>query len=204
MGVLLSAAASLSWWARVRSQNEGQMLAALGEQPQAPAGCWFAPYLSGERTPHNDAQVRGGFLALGAGTSGAAMTQAVLEGVAFAFRDARDALASAGTRLTQADLIGGGSRSAFWSDVLSNVLDMPLHQLEGSDHGCALGAARLARMAVDGEIVASKPRRLRSFEPRPELARQYDAAYREWRSIYGLLRRAPVPPVNAAADAAAG
>jgi xylulokinase len=194
MGVLLAAASCLAFWARVTGQSEAQLLAPLGEAPREPAACWFAPYLSGERTPHNDTRVRGGFLALAADTSGAAMTQAVLEGVAYAFRDARDALASAGTTIAEADLIGGGSRSAFWGEVLANVLDMPLHQREGSDHGCALGAARLARPAAEGGAVhAAKARLVRTFEPRPALVRRYDETFRRWRSLYGLLRQTPAP-----------
>ncbi|MGH8798444.1 MAG: FGGY-family carbohydrate kinase, partial [Caldimonas sp.] len=198
MGVLLSAASCLAWWSGISGQGEAELLAALGMRPQMPAPCWFAPYLSGERTPHNDAQVRGGFLALAADTSHAAMTQAVLEGVAYAFRDARDALAAAGTRIGEADLIGGGSRSAYWGEVLASVLNLPLHQLETSEHGCALGAARLARMAFEGEVRAAKPRRLRTFEPRPALARQYDESHRRWQALYGLLAHAPVPYRDAA------
>jgi xylulokinase len=202
MGVLLSAASSLAFWARATGQSEAQLLAPLGAVPREPASCWFAPYLSGERTPHNDARVRGGFLSLSADTSGAAMTQAVLEGVAYAFRDARDALASAGTKIAEADLIGGGSRSAFWAEVLASVLDMPLHLREGGDHGCALGAARLARMAADGGAPhAGKPPLVRSFEPRPALAARYDEAYRRWRSLYGLLRQVPAPRDERAVDA---
>jgi xylulokinase len=192
MGVLLSAASCLSFWARATGRSEAQTLAPLGDRPIAPAPCWFAPYLSGERTPHNDARVRGGFLDLAADTDGVAMTQALLEGVAYAFRDARDALAAAGTRITEADLIGGGSRSAYWADVLANVLGMTLHQVEGSENGCALGAARLARMAADGgTVLAAKPKRLRSFEPRAALARHYDEAFDRWRTLYGLLRDVP-------------
>ncbi len=196
MGVLLCAASCVSWWAGVNGQSEAHLLSELGERPLAPAGCWFAPYLSGERTPHNDATVRGGFLQVSAATQRPAMTQAVLEGVAYAFRDARDALASAGTHLREADLIGGGSRSSFWSQVLASMLDMPLHQIEGSEHGCAFGAARLARAAAGGDASFAKPRRLRSFEPDRALAQQYDEAHRRWQDIYALLRHAPQPLIT--------
>jgi xylulokinase len=194
MGVLLAAASCLAFWARATGRTEAELLAPLGARPHRPAACWFAPYLSGERTPHNDTQVRGGFLALSADTNRASMTQAVLEGVAYAFRDARDALASAGTHIAEADLIGGGSRSTYWGEVLASVLDLPLHQVESSDHGCALGAARLARTAADGGAVrADKPRRIRTFEPRPELAHQYGESHRRWRALYGLLSHSPKP-----------
>jgi len=194
MGVMLSAASCLSWWAGISGMTEEQLLGELTPRIAESPGCWFAPYLSGERTPHNDTALRAGFLQIGAGTQRAAMTQAVLEGVAFSFRDARDALASAGTHLACADLIGGGARSAVWSQVLADVLDMPLHQVEGSQHGCALGAARLARAAVDGELIFPKPARLRSFEPDAHRARRYDEAHARWQQLYGLIRQVPAVP----------
>ena len=194
MGVMLSAASCLSWWSGISGMSEEQLVGELTPRTAESPGCWFVPYLSGERTPHNDTALRAGFLQIGAGTERAAMTRAVLEGVAFAFRDARDALASAGTHLACADLIGGGARSAVWSQVLADVLDMPLHQVEGSQHGCALGAARLARAAVDGELIFPKPARLRSFEPNVHRARHYDEAHFRWQQLYGLIRQVPGVP----------
>ena len=191
MGVLLSAASSLSWWCGVTGRSEIELLGELPEAFTTLAPCWFAPYLSGERTPHNDANVRAGFLRLTAGTERAHMTQAIMEGVAFAFRDARDALASAGTQLSEADLIGGGVRSVQWSQVLADVLDLPLHQVAGSEHGCALGAARLARAAAGGLAEYPKARRVRTFEPSALRARSYDQAHARWQSLYGLARAVP-------------
>lgn len=191
MGVLLSAASSLGWWSRITGLSEEALLAELGSAPTKPAACWFAPYLSGERTPHNDATVRAGFLRLSANTERAQMTQAVLEGVAFAFADARAALASAGTRLTQADLIGGGARSPLWSQLLADVLGLTLHRVAGSEHGCALGAARLAAAALSGHNHFPKPSRVRSFEPRADAAAQYRDAHARWQSLYALARSAP-------------
>jgi xylulokinase len=193
MGVQLSAAASLTWWARTAGMNEARLLEELDHADPGPAPCWFLPYLNGDRTPHNDSAVRGGFLHLSAETERHDMTQAVLEGVAFAFRDARNALATAGTRLTEADLLGGGARSARWSQVLADVLGMPLHQIEGGEHGCALGAARLARAAAGGGSTFSKPRRLRSFEPARERAALYDEAHGRWQALYGLARQVASP-----------
>jgi xylulokinase len=197
MGVQLSAAASLSWWARVTGMGEAALLDELdGVGHDGPAPCWFAPYLSGDRTPHNDSAVRGGFLHLSADTERPAMTQAVLEGVAYAFRDARDALASAGTRLREADLLGGGARSARWSQILADVLGMPLHQVEGSEHGCALGAARLARAAAGGGSDFAKPRRVRSFEPDRCRKALYDEAYPRWQMLYRAARQVAAPPAT--------
>ena len=189
MGVLLGAAASLSWWARVSRCDEEALLAELPAQVQAPAPCWFAPYLSGERTPHNDTRVRGAFLRLGADTTRPQMTQAVLEGVAHAFVDARDALAGAGSPVATADLIGGGARSDLWCDVLANVLGIPLRRVDGAEHGPALGAARLAQAALTGCMDFPRPRGGRVFEPRPALVQRYGEAQECWSELYPLLRR---------------
>ena len=188
MGVLLSAAASLAWWAGVTGLHESELLAEIGPDP-APSNCWFAPYLNGERTPHNDANVQGGFIGLTGGTTRADMSLAVLEGVAYAMRDAQAALASAGTTLSEADIIGGGARSPLWCQIMADVLGITLHQVAESEIGCALGAARLARMAA-GEPLSSlkKPQRLRSFTPRPERVAQHAARHAHWQKIYPALR----------------
>jgi xylulokinase len=194
MGVLLSAAASLAWWAACTGRDEQRLLGELPAQAEAPAPCWFLPYLSGERTPHNDSAVRGAFLQLDSGVTPAQMTQAVLEGVAHAFRDARDALASVGTRLAAADIIGGGARSDLWCDVLANMLGVPLRRVDGAAHGPALGAARLARAALTGDSEFARPRSGRTFEPRPDLMQRYDDAHARWSDLYRLVRRAPAVP----------
>jgi xylulokinase len=153
-----------------------------------PSPCSFAPYLNGERTPHNDAAVRGGFLGLDGGTTRAQMTLAVLEGVAYAMRDAQDALASAGTKLREADLIGGGARSSLWSQLMADVLDIPLHQVAESEIGCALGAARLARLASGAPLASlQRPARVRTFEPRADRARQHAERHRRWHGLYPAL-----------------
>ena len=194
MGVLLSAAASLAWWSAVAHTDEGRLLAELHPHAQAPAPCWFLPYLSGERTPHNDAGVRAAFLHLGAGTTRPQMTQAVLEGVAHAFRDARDALAAAGTHVAAADLIGGGTRSDLWCDVLANMLNIALRRVDGATHGPALGAARLAQAALTGEQRFPRATAGRVFEPRAPLVQRYDEAHARWSHLYRLARQ--VPPVS--------
>ena len=189
MGVLLSAAACLSWWAGVTGRSEAELLAEIETRADAPNQAWFAPYLSGERTPHNDAHVRAGFLGLAADTSRAALTQAVLEGVAYALRDAQDALAGAGTTLTEAALIGGGARSPLWAQIIADVLGVTLHQVAESEIGCALGAARLARMAAGaGLSVARAATRLRSFTPRPAAHAMHVERHRQWRRLYPLAR----------------
>ena len=111
----------------------------------------FLPYLSGERTPHNDPEAKGVFFGLTHATRPVDLVRAVLEGVSFALADGQDALASAGTQIGRVAVIGGGSRSAFWGRLLAAALDRPLHYAAEAEVGPAFGAARLARLATTGE-----------------------------------------------------
>jgi xylulokinase len=192
MGVTLSAAASLAWWANVAGHSEAELLANL-PMPHRPANALFLPYLSGERTPHNDGTIRGAFAGLSHDTTREAMTQAVLEGVAFSFRDCLDALAASGTHIAEADVIGGGSRSPVWIGILASVLGITLHRLADGEHGGAFGAARLARLAATGEdpaTICTPPRRIEAFAPNPDLAGAYTERLTQYRALYPALRGA--------------
>jgi xylulokinase len=193
MGVTLSAAACLAWWSGVTQEKEASLLQALPDVPSAPSEATFLPYLSGERTPHNDGAIRGAFFGLSQDTGRAALTQAVLEGVAFSFRDCLDALRSAGTVITEADVIGGGSRSGTWIAILASVLGITLHRLADGEHGGAFGAARLGRLAATGEdpvTLCTPPRRLAAITPVPALQQAYEARILRYRALYPALRAA--------------
>jgi xylulokinase len=187
MGVLLSAAASLAWWSGVTGADEATLLKEI--DPAKPASpCWFAPYLNGERTPHNDASVRAAFLGLDSAATRADLTLAVLEGVCYAMRDAQEALASAGTKLGEADIIGGGARSPLWSQVMADVLGIPMHQVAESEMGAALGAARLGRMAAGAPLASlTRPARVRTFEPRADRVKLHAGRHRRWQTLYPPL-----------------
>ncbi|HQT76219.1 MAG: xylulokinase [Rhodospirillales bacterium 20-64-7] len=190
MGVTLSAASSLSWWSGVTGRSEADLLAELGT-PATPSGALFLPYLSGERTPHNDATVRGAFAGLAHETDRPRLTQAVLEGVAFSLRDCLDALADSGTSITEATVIGGGSRSRVWVTLIAAALGIPLHRISGGEHGGAFGAARLARMAVTGEApdsVCRPPAREETIGPDPALAEAYAGRLAQYRALTGAIR----------------
>jgi xylulokinase len=151
MAVHLSAAACVDWLARITGVGGPAEVFARAETAGAAAGAEiFLPYLSGERTPHNDPHVRGAFLQLDHETDAARLSQAVLEGVAFAIADGLDALREAGTQVRQLAVIGGGARSDYWGRILAAVLQTPLVYLQGAEVGPALGAARLAQAAVEG------------------------------------------------------
>lgn len=193
MGVTLSAASCLSWWAHVSRRPEAELIAELPEIPAGPSPALFLPYLSGERTPYNDGRIRGAFVELSHEIDQPLLTQAVLEGVAFSIRDCLDALRQAGTVITEADVIGGGSRARVWLVILASVLGIPLHRLAEGAHGGAFGAARLARLAATGEAVASvctKPARLETILPDPVLQAAYGPRLAQYRALYPALKGA--------------
>jgi len=186
MGVTLSAAASLAWWAGVTGRTEAELLAELGA-PAAPGTALFLPYLGGERTPHNDPSVRGAFAGLSYADNRPALTRAVLEGVAFSLRDCLDALTASGTRIETAYVIGGGSRSRAWVAIIASALGIPLHRLADGETGAAFGAARLARMAVTGEApdaVCTPPARAETILPDPGLADACAKRIARYRDLY--------------------
>jgi xylulokinase len=191
MGVMLSAAASLAWLARILATSDSALLAPLGENVERPSPVQFLPYLDGERTPHNDAAAAGAFVGLRSTMGREDLVQAVLEGVAYAVRDNLVALESAGSSIAEVDLVGGGSRSALWAQIIADVLGIPVHRVEEGEVGAALGAARLGRLAATGEDpadVCRRPRRLASFVPRVSAVAAYGDAYRQWRKLYPALK----------------
>ena len=169
MSVMLSAASCLTWLRQLtHAESEAQLVAEAESVALSEASPLFLPYLSGERTPHNNPHARGVFFGLGHDTTRAHLARAVLEGVAFAFLDGQQALLAGGARIDNVTLVGGGSRSAAWSQWLADVLDRPLDQRSGAEVGAALGAARLARLARTRESVATvcgAPRVQARFEP---------------------------------------
>ncbi|MGJ5176423.1 xylulokinase [Bradyrhizobium oligotrophicum] len=186
-GAMLSAASCLAWIARLLGASEAELLAPLGASPAVPSPVSFLPYLAGERTPHDDPNVRGLLDGLSHATDRNAIVQAVLEGVAFALADCRDALTATGLVISEADAIGGGSRSDLWLAILASVLNIPIHRLAEGETGAAFGAARLARLAVTGEAVArvcTPPARVRTFVPDPALAADYAERLPRWRRLY--------------------
>jgi xylulokinase len=189
MGVILAATDALEWLARLTGRSAADLTAGLCDL-RAPGRVLFLPYLGGERTPHNDAHVRGQFLNLDHATDASEAARAVLEGVAFAFVDNRDALAATGTTIGRALALGGGARSAYWLDLLAAALGVPLDVPQAGDYGAALGAARLGRMAATGEgaEIATPPPVARTHEPDPGLAAPLAEAQARYRTAYHKLK----------------
>ncbi len=193
MGVILSATDSLNWLSGVTGKDAQHLTEELGETPSGPGKAMFLPYLSGERTPHNDASIRGAFVGLGHESGRAAMTQAVVEGVAFALRDNLEALRAAGTELTRVTAIGGGSRSRFWLKTIANTLGLSVDIPADGDFGAAFGAARLGLIAAekaDPLAVCTPPATAETIEPDAALASIYSEAHARFRALYPAIKGA--------------
>ncbi len=190
MGVILSATASLEWLAGLTGRTSAELTGGLGDLA-GPSRVRFLPYLSGERTPHNDAAARGAFVGLDQGSDVDTLTRAVLEGVTFALRDNLDALAAAGTQLTRIVAVGGGSRSSYWLKLIATVLGVPVDLPEQGEFGAAMGAARLGRIAVTGDdplSVCLPPPISATYDPDPSLAPAFLDAHARWRTLYPALK----------------
>lgn len=191
MSVHLSAASCIDWAAKACNVPGPAEFFALAEQAGAACGPeLFLPYLSGERTPHNDPHIRAAFLGLGNESTTGRMAAAVLEGVAFAHADGIDALRNAGTQIDELCVIGGGSRSAHWGRILSSVLGVRLVYLHGGEVGPALGGARLAQIAVTGASAAevcTRPPVRTVIEPDSGLTASLAPKRARFRAAYAAL-----------------
>lgn len=193
MGVILSATDSLNWLSRITGQKQADLSAAAEAQFKGPGEAIFLPYLSGERTPHNNANARGSFIGLSQSTDAAQMAQAVMEGVTFAMRDCQRVLADAGTSINRLLAVGGGSKSALWLKMLATNLDMEIALPEDGDFGGALGAARLGLCAATGANpadVMSMPPIKTTIAPDQSLAAAYTDQYARYRALYPAIEEA--------------
>lgn len=193
MGVALSAAGSLEWLAEVLAASAADLVDELGPAPAGPATVRFLPYLSGERTPHNDAGARGAFVGLDRGHGRSDLVQAVLEGVAFSLKDCLDVLTMPLREPRQLLAVGGGSRSRYWLTLIATVLGLPIAVPEEGDFGAAFGAARLGLIAAEGAdpfAICTPPPISAVIEPVAALVDDYADAYREFRRLYPAIRGA--------------
>ncbi|MEM9434982.1 MAG: xylulokinase [Pseudomonadota bacterium] len=188
MGVILSAADALEWYARLVGQTPATLTARL-QAVQAPGSTLFLPYLGGERTPHNDAQIRGALVGLEHATDTEAGTRAVLDGVSFALRDCAEALKATGTTLNSLIAVGGGSQSEVWLSAIATALNLQIDVPVDGDFGAAFGAARLAMMADGADSsIATSPSIDRSILPVKDLVQAYEDGYAHYRNTYPALR----------------
>jgi len=191
MGVILAATDALNWLGRAIGRNAGEMSTMVAHPLSGPSNVRFLPYLSGERTPHNDSEIRGAFLGLDIANGPEDLVAAVMEGVAFALADSRDALLAAGANLDRAWIIGGGARSRFWVETLATVLNMPLDLAKSGEFGAAMGAARLAISGVTGagpQNVMTPPDIAETIFPNAELVEVYAMAHQKYRASYPNIK----------------
>lgn len=192
MGCMLSAASCNKWWmddivGTTDYATEQKAIAKLGENH-----VFFLPYLMGERSPHNDPNARGTFIGLTMDTTRTEMTQAVLEGVAFAIRDSFEIAKSLGIHIERTKICGGGAKSPLWKKIMANVLNLKVDVIE-SEEGPALGGAMLAAVA-NGEYqtvedaAAKIVKVIDTVEPDAELVQKYDACYQKFAKIYPTVK----------------
>jgi len=192
MSVMLSAASCLRWFCQLVGSDEATLLAQLSSNDSAVNAPLFLPYLAGERTPHNDPFAAGVFHGLTALTNRADCTYAVLEGVTFGLADGLDALRAAGTEVHQLSLVGGGSRSHFWAQLIADALKVDIVLHTGSEAGGALGAARLGWLAAGGNVdtVCTRPPVAALFSPDSQRPARLAPRLARFRDLYQRLRGA--------------
>ncbi|TRY31771.1 xylulokinase [Aliiglaciecola sp. M165] len=193
MSVLLSAASCLQWFADNIVQKEvAELLDELGAaQVNKKSAPLFLPYLSGERTPHNNPHAKGNFFGLTHSNDRASLTHSILEGVSFAFADGVDALHESGKAAQEINLIGGGAKSQYWRQMLADVLGKKIIYRAGSEVGPAIGAARLAQLAMQPERpieqVCPVPQIEQVHTPDPQCFELYQKRRQRFQSLYQRL-----------------
>ncbi len=188
MGCMLSAASCNKWWMDeiIGTKDyaaEQKAIDKLGENH-----VYFLPYLMGERSPHNNPNARGTFIGMTMDTTRADMTQAVLEGVAFALRDSFEVAKSLGIKIERTKICGGGAKSPLWKKMIANILNVKVDVIE-SEEGPALGGAMLAAVACGEyanveEVAAKIVKVIDTVEPEAELVAKYEERYNQFKEIY--------------------
>jgi xylulokinase len=192
MGVTLAAAGSNKWWTEEILDTtdypaEQKNIDKIGKNP-----VYFLPYLSGERTPHNDSKARGAFVGMNMTTTRADMTQAVLEGVAFSLRDILTRVRELGANVTRARIIGGGAKSALWCQMIADILHLKVEKMQSSE-GPAFGAAILAMVGAGAyknveEACLSLIKITETFTPDKTVSADYDKRYPVYAGLYSALK----------------
>ena len=194
MGCMLSAASCSQWWLKeiLGTTDHAGEQAKISPERLGKNHVFFLPYLMGERSPINDTNARGAFIGMTMDTARADMTQAVLEGVAFAIRDSFEVAKRLGVKVQRSSICGGGSKSALWKTIVANVLGIPLDILKTSE-GPGYGGALLAMVACGvyptvADACAALVRVEDTVEPDAALTAQYEARYRQFGGIYPACR----------------
>lgn len=195
MGVMLSAAGAFKWWVEdVNESKDYKYYNEIAEKIEVGSkGLFFMPYLIGERTPHNDSNIRGSFIGLTYNHKKGEMTRAVLEGVAFALRDSFELLKEMGIKIEKIRVSGGGAKSRLWKQILADVLGKTVVSIDSAAEGPALGAAILAAVGAKRyksieEACKEIMNEVETCEPNLENMIIYDRGYKKFKSLYPMLK----------------
>ncbi|OUI79163.1 xylulose kinase [Commensalibacter intestini] len=193
MSVMLSAASCLDWATKITGVSSVPELLQLAETTgQDPTSILFLPYLSGERTPHNNPKATGCFVGLTHKHDRKDIARAVVEGVSLGLAEGMEVLHATGITPDHISLIGGGARSAFWRQLLADITGHTLDYRQGGDVGPALGAARLAMLSSNpnvpfGDLLPEPPVEA-SYDPHPEISALYNEKYEQFKAVYRALK----------------
>ncbi|WP_312837223.1 FGGY-family carbohydrate kinase, partial [Pantoea sp.] len=206
MSVMLSAASCLDWAAKLTGCDDvPHLLAEAAQADREAPPLWFLPYLSGERTPHNNPDAKGVFFGFTHQHGRPELAQAVLEGVGYALAQGIDAVHACGLTAQSITLIGGGARSPYWRQMLADISGQTLDYCTGGDVGPALGAARLALLALQPdaapETLLTTPPLEQRHRPDPErylyYQKQREIFARLWQQLAGLMTETACPASSA-------
>ena len=192
MGCMLSAASCNKWWSEEILGTKDYAAEQADIKKLGENRVFYLPYLMGERSPHNDPNVRAMFIGMSMDTTRADMTQAVLEGVAFGLRDSLEVAKSLGIQIDRTKICGGGAKSPLWRKIIANVMNLKVDIIE-SEEGPALGGAMLAAVGCgeypDVETIAEKlVKVVDTVEPDPELVAKYEERYQQFRKLYPAVK----------------
>ena len=191
MAAMLNGAGALAFVARLFDSSPAELEREAARNYRGPGEILFLPFLSGERTPHNDPHARGVFFGLTDSTSRADLVRAAMEGVAFTLADARDCIENGADAIGEVGLIGGGAKSALWTRIIAAAIERPVIRYRDGEAGPAFGAARLARLAKTGEAaedLCKAPVTADVTEPDPALVGAFKPRIERFRSLYRALK----------------
>ncbi len=194
MGCMLSAASCNKWWMDeiLRTRDYSGEQKDIDVKELGKNHVFFLPYLMGERSPHNDPNVRGTFIGMSMDTTREELTQAVLEGVVFGLRDSFEVAKSLGIQIDRTKICGGGAKSPLWRQMVADILNIRV-DIPESEEGPAMGGAMLAAVACGEyasveEAAAKIVKVVDTVEPIPENAQRYEERYQQFRKIYPAVK----------------
>ena len=190
MGCILSAASTRKWWLENVLEDADYIQDETDIRNSQNDDLYFLPYLSGERSPHNDVNAKGAFIGLTHNTTKGDMSKAILEGVAFALRDCLEIAINNGCKFNKATICGGGSKSETWNQIMSNVLNLPIYKSEGSG---SFGAALLALHGInsinlENSEIINKLKCTKVYLPEKDKVEFYNSKYKVFRKLYPSLK----------------